>query len=85
MTPDHEHLLRELAPRVLGSLIRRYRNFADAEDAVQEALLAAAKQWPSEGVPDNPQGWLTQVACSNVVDGRPSQRSHREAVRMTIC
>ena len=48
-----EHLLRELAPQVLGVVIRRFHDFADAEDAVQEALIAAASQWPKEGVPDN--------------------------------
>ena len=57
-----ESLLRELAPQVLGSVIRRYRDFAAAEDAVQEALFAAAVQWPRDGLPDNPRGWLIQVA-----------------------
>jgi len=51
-----ESLLRELAPQVLGSVIRRYRDFAAAEDAVQEALIAAAVQWPRDGLPDNPRG-----------------------------
>lgn len=50
-----EYLLRELAPQVLGTVVRRYRDFAEAEDAVQEALLAAAMQWPHEGIPDNPR------------------------------
>ncbi|MEV1145486.1 sigma factor, partial [Micromonospora sp. NPDC049799] len=56
MTTDHtaEDLLRELAPQVLGVLARRFGDFATAEDAVQEALLAAATQWPVEGLPDNP-------------------------------
>ncbi len=63
-----EHLLRDLAPLVLGSLVRRYRDFAAAEDAVQEALLAAAAQWPRDGVPDNPRGWLTQVAARRLTD-----------------
>ena len=49
-----EDLLRELAPQVLGAVIRRFRDFADAEDAVQEALIAAAFHWPREGVPENP-------------------------------
>jgi RNA polymerase sigma factor (sigma-70 family) len=57
-----EGLLRELAPQVLGALARRYRGFETSEDAVQEALLAAAVQWPAEGVPDNPKGWLITVA-----------------------
>jgi RNA polymerase sigma factor (sigma-70 family) len=57
-----EGLLRQLAPRVLGAVVRRYGDFADAEDAVQEALLAAATTWPTEGEPDNPLGWLIRVA-----------------------
>ena len=52
---DFEPLLRELAPQVLGALVRRYRDFAAAEDAVQEALLVAATQWPQDGVPDHPR------------------------------
>ncbi|MGH2715729.1 MAG: RNA polymerase sigma factor [Thermoleophilaceae bacterium] len=57
-----EDLLRDLASRVLGTLARRYRDFDTCEDAVQEALLAAAVQWPSEGVPAHPKGWLITVA-----------------------
>jgi RNA polymerase sigma factor (sigma-70 family) len=57
-----EGLLRELAPRVLGILVRRHGDFATCEDAVQEALLAASVQWPTEGVPANPKGWLITVA-----------------------
>jgi predicted RNA polymerase sigma factor len=57
-----EDLLRELAPQVLGALVRRYGDFADAEDAVQEALIAAATTWPRDGQPDNPLGWLIRVA-----------------------
>ncbi len=55
-------LLRELAPQVLGALLRRYGDFDTCEDAVQEALLAASIQWPAEGTPDNPRGWLITVA-----------------------
>jgi hypothetical protein len=58
-----EHLLRKLAPQVLGTVARRFRDFSLAEDAVQEAMIAAFTQWPQEGVPDNPRGWLIQVAC----------------------
>jgi hypothetical protein len=54
----NEDLLRELAPQVLGDLVRRYGGFESCEDAVQEALLAASVQWPEQGVPDNPKGWL---------------------------
>jgi RNA polymerase sigma factor (sigma-70 family) len=61
-TPQVEDLLRELAPQVLGALVRHYGGFDTCEDAVQEALLAAAVQWPTEGVPDNPKGWLIAVA-----------------------
>lgn len=51
-----EHLLRDLAPQVLGAIVRRFGDFAAAENAVQEALIAATTQWPVEGVPDNPRG-----------------------------
>ena len=63
-----EPLLRELGPQVLGAVIRRVRDFAAAEDAVQEALLAAAMQWPRDGVPGNPRAWLIQVASRRVTD-----------------
>ena len=66
-TPDVERLLRELAPRALGAVVRRYGDFADAEDAVQEALLAAAQEWPSD-LPTNPLGWLVTVASRRMVD-----------------
>jgi RNA polymerase sigma factor (sigma-70 family) len=65
---DGEHLLRDLAPQVLGALVRRFGDFAAAEDAVQEALLAAAMQWPREGVPENPRGWLIRVAARRMTD-----------------
>lgn len=63
-----EHLLRELTPQVLGAVVRRYGDFAAAEDAVQEALLVAADKWPDEGVPDNPRAWLIQVAARRMTD-----------------
>jgi RNA polymerase sigma factor (sigma-70 family) len=65
---SRENLLRELAPQVLGAVIRRFRDFAAAEDAVQQALLAAAMQWPEQGVPDNPRGWLIHVAARRMTD-----------------
>jgi RNA polymerase sigma factor (sigma-70 family) len=65
---DVEDLLRDLAPRVLAVLVRRYGDFADAEDALQEALLAAATRWPDDGLPDNPRGWLTAVAARRLMD-----------------
>ncbi len=72
-----EDLLRELAPQVLGAVARRYRPFEDAEDAVQEALLAAATQWPSEGVPDSPRGWLIAVATRRLTDRVRNEEARR--------
>jgi RNA polymerase sigma factor (sigma-70 family) len=72
---DVEDLLRELAPQVLGVLTRRYGDFDAAEDAVQEALLAAAVHWPAEGVPDRPRGWLIQTATRRLIDQRRRERS----------
>ncbi|MEO3922933.1 sigma-70 family RNA polymerase sigma factor [Micromonosporaceae bacterium B7E4] len=65
---DVENLLRQLTPQVLGALVRRYGHFDTAEDAVQEALLAAATQWPGEGVPENPRAWLITVAARRLTD-----------------
>jgi RNA polymerase sigma factor (sigma-70 family) len=78
--PDALHLLRELAPQVLGAVARRHGDFADAEDAVQEALIAAARQWSVEGIPDNPRGWLYHVALRRLTDHLRSElaRRHRE-------
>ncbi|MFJ9692719.1 RNA polymerase sigma factor [Kitasatospora sp. NPDC101183] len=76
--PDHEGLLRELAPQVLGTLVRRYGQFEGCEDAVQEAVLAAAVQWPGEGVPGNPRGWLVTVASRRYVDQLRSDHARRE-------
>jgi RNA polymerase sigma factor (sigma-70 family) len=80
-----EHLLRELAPQVLGSVVRRFGDFAAAEDAVQEALIAATMQWPKEGLPDNPRGWLIQVASRRMTDHVRSEvaRRRRESVAAT--
>lgn len=79
MSVDHraEDLLRELAPQVLGALVHRYGVFDACEDAVQEALLAAALQWPAEGVPDNPRGWLVTVASRRLVDQVRSEHARR--------
>ena len=71
------HLLRELAPQVLGAIARRYDDFATAEDAVQEALIAATEQWPTAGVPDNPRGWLYQVARRRLTDHVRSESARR--------
>jgi RNA polymerase sigma factor (sigma-70 family) len=65
---EAEHLLRELTPQVLGAVVRRFSDFAAAEDAVQEALLAAAIQWPRDGRPENPRGWLIHVASRRMTD-----------------
>ncbi|MEV6843293.1 DUF6596 domain-containing protein [Actinoplanes sp. NPDC051411] len=75
-----EDLLRELAPQVLGTLVRRHGQFDACEDAVQEALLAASGQWPVEGVPDRPRSWLLAVAGRALVDHwrRDSARRRRE-------
>lgn len=73
-----EELLRLLAPRVLGALIRRYGRFDSCEDAVQEALLAAAVQWPEQGVPDSPQAWLTTVAARRLTDQWRSDEARRQ-------
>ena len=72
-----EDLLRELAPQVLASLVRRYGQFHLCEDASQEALLAAAQQWPSDGLPDNPRGWLITVASRRLTDQVRSEQSRR--------
>jgi RNA polymerase sigma factor (sigma-70 family) len=72
-----DHLLRELAPQVLGAVMRRFRDFAAAEDAVQEALLAAAMQWPRDGFPDNARGWLIQVASRRMTDHLRSELARR--------
>ena len=72
-----EHLLRELAPQVLSVAIRRFQEFAPAEDAVQEALIAAAMQWPQDGVPENPRGWLIQVASRRMADYIRSESARR--------
>ena len=66
--PAIEGLLREYAPQVLGSLLRRGGPFDAAEDAVQEALVAASQQWLAQGVPRNPRGWLVTVARRRLTD-----------------
>ncbi len=73
-----EDLLRELTPQVLGTLVRRYGRFEGCEDAVQEAVLAASLQWPTEGVPDNPRGWLTTVAGRRLIDQMRSDHARRD-------
>jgi RNA polymerase sigma factor (sigma-70 family) len=77
MEGQYDNLLRDLAPQVLGAVTRRFHDFAAAEDAVQEALLAAALQWPRQGVPDNPRGWLIQVAGRRMIDAVRSEEARR--------
>src|SRR5215472_14789645 len=73
-----EGLLRQLAPQALGAVVRRYGHFDTAEDATQEALLAAATQWPKDGIPANPRAWLITVASRRLTDLlRSEQARHR--------
>ncbi len=80
-----EDLLRDLAPQVLGMLTHRHGRFDACEDAVQEALLAAATQWPEQGVPDNPRGWLLTVATRRLTDEmRAEQARHRREAGVAV-
>jgi RNA polymerase sigma factor (sigma-70 family) len=72
-----QDLLRDLAPRALVAVVRRYGHFADAEDAVQEALMAASTSWPSAGVPDKPLAWLVRVASRRLTDLFRSEEARR--------
>ena len=76
-TNGFEDLLRDLAPQVLGALIRRYGQFDAAEDAVQEALVAASQRWPTDGVPEDPRAWLSTVASRRLVDEWRSESARR--------
>ena len=78
LPPTVEDLLRDLAPQVLGVLGRRFGDFDAAEDAVQEALLAAATRWPADGIPEQPRGWLIQTAARRLIDHRRSEQSRRD-------
>ena len=81
MTRDAcEDVWRREAPHVLAALLRRSGDFESCEDAVQEALIAASVQWPAEGLPDNPRGWLIRVASRRLIDHQRSQtaRTRRE-------
>lgn len=84
--PRTEPLLRELAPRVLGAVVRRFGDFGAAEDAVQEALLAATRQWPRQGLPHDPKAWLVRVAARRIADHVRSEaaRSRREAIVVSL-
>src|ERR687898_3622860 len=76
-TNGFEALLRDLAPQVLGALVRRYEQFDAAEDAVQEALVAASQRWPTDGVPEDPRAWLSTVASRRLVDEWRSESARR--------
>jgi RNA polymerase sigma factor (sigma-70 family) len=82
INPRIECLLRELAPRALGAVMRQGNDFGASEDAVQEALIDAAEQWPRRGIPDNPLGWLIRVARRRLTDHIRSEtsRRNREAI-----
>lgn len=88
MTADRpiEDLLRELAPQVLGTLVRRHGQFDACEDAVQEALVAAALQWAADGLPESPRSWLVTVASRRLVDEWRSEsaRRRREETAATL-
>jgi RNA polymerase sigma factor (sigma-70 family) len=75
---ETEDLLRRLAPQVLGAVVRRYGNFDLAEDATQEALVAASVQWPKDGPPDNPRAWLITVASRRLTDLLRSEQARRQ-------
>jgi RNA polymerase sigma factor (sigma-70 family) len=77
ISESHEHLLRPLAPEVLGLLVRRYGSFDACEDAVQEAVLAAVRQWPDTGVPENPRAWLLTAASRRLIDEFRSDAARR--------
>ncbi|HSS04079.1 MAG TPA: DUF6596 domain-containing protein [Solirubrobacterales bacterium] len=74
---DTEDLLREAAPRVLAAVVRRFGDFSDSEDAVQEAMIAASAQWPAQGKPENPVGWLIHVASRRMTDRIRSETARR--------
>ncbi|MFF2555500.1 RNA polymerase sigma factor [Nocardia sp. NPDC058058] len=82
ITREIEDLLRDLAPQVLGALVRRYGHFDLAEDAVQEALLTATTQWPP--LPDEPPTWLIRVASRKLIDLLRSEQARREREEVPV-
>jgi predicted RNA polymerase sigma factor len=82
--PGIEGVLRELAPQVLGAVMRRFRDFAAAEDAVQEALIAAAAHWPGEGVPEDPRAWLVRVASRRMIDQVRAAAARRRREELVV-
>jgi RNA polymerase sigma factor (sigma-70 family) len=83
-TDSVEELVRDLTPQVLGALVRRYGHFDAAEDAVQEALLAAVVQWPADGVPDRPKAWLITVASRRLTDHLRAEQARRRREDRTV-
>jgi RNA polymerase sigma factor (sigma-70 family) len=79
-----QSLLRELTPFVLGVLVRRYRDFAACEDAVQEALLAASRQWPASGQPENPRAWMIRVATRRLTDQVRAETARRMREQLVV-
>jgi RNA polymerase sigma factor (sigma-70 family) len=77
-------LLRELAPVVLGALVRRHRDLGACEDALQDALVAAAEQWSRDGLPASPRAWLVQVARRRLVDVVRSESSRRDREQLVV-
>jgi RNA polymerase sigma factor (sigma-70 family) len=84
LAPGIEGLLRELAPQVLGAVIRRSRDFAAAEDAVQQALIAAAERWPGDGVPEDPRAWLVRVASRRIIDHVRAEAARRRREELVV-
>ncbi len=84
LDPGTERLLRDLTPRVLGAVIRRFGDFPAAEDAVQEALIAASTQWPRQGLPGNPRGWLIRVAARRMTDHLRQEHARRRREARTL-
>ena len=84
--PQIAELLRTLAPAVLATVARRHQGFELCEDAVQEALLAAATQWPMDGIPNNPRGWLVTAASRRRIEMWRSDtaRRRRENLSATV-
>nr|WP_026181372.1 sigma-70 family RNA polymerase sigma factor [Demetria terragena] len=76
--PAVERLLREQSPHVVSALVRRYGDFETSEDAAQEAMLAAHVQWPRDGLPADPRGWLIRVASRRLIDQWRSETARRD-------
>jgi RNA polymerase sigma factor (sigma-70 family) len=79
-----EEQLRELAPQVLGAVIRRFRDFAASEDAVQQALMAAVQRWPGDGVPEDPRAWLIRVASRRMIDHVRAEAARRRREELVV-